>query len=252
MTRDGANECGCSGEAASGDCRRPECAYAREGQAVGTAGCSRLTLVDGSGGPLRGEKPKKSLACIEDQAQEQRPGRGRVAEVLALVGGGSNGQRQERRARPPRDLEAVFAVVSPLWARLDRSGARGRVVAVARRELAAIAGLVGKAVAERLLAERLMRRLVEQGGPAEVRDPVGWFIGRGLPRRADCADPRCDEGLRLDTGGPCETCGYLVADRRALRHQVAAKVDAAMPTAIAMTVSSSVIAMPSPMREALT
>jgi hypothetical protein len=37
----------------------------------------------------------------------------------------------------------------------------------------------------------------------------------------------------MDTGGPCETCGYLVADRRGLRRRVAAKVDASLPHATA-------------------
>jgi hypothetical protein len=92
----------------------------------------------------------------------------------------------------------------------------------ARRELAAIAGVAGDTAAGQVLAGRLMRRLAVQGGPDAVTDPVGWLLVRGLPRRADCGDLRCDEGLRMDTGGPCETCASLVADRRGLRQKVAA------------------------------
>ncbi|MFF0067171.1 hypothetical protein ACFYRC_37880 [Streptomyces sp. NPDC005279] len=98
-------------------------------------------------------------------------------------------------------------------------------------ELAGVAGIVGTAAAGELLAGRLTRRLTDQGGPGAVTDPVGWLIGRGLPRRGGCVDVRCDEGLRMDTGSVCASCTYLVADRRGLRHQVAAVVDAEMPTA---------------------
>jgi hypothetical protein len=101
------------------------------------------------------------------------------------------------------------------------------VVAAARAVLAAVAGLAGPACAEAVLADRL----AEQGGPGAVTDAVGWLIGRGLPRRAVCAGVRCDDGLRLDTGGACETCGFVVADRRSVRRQEAARVDAELPAA---------------------
>ncbi|MGW5609435.1 hypothetical protein ACWEWI_25690 [Streptomyces sp. NPDC003753] len=234
---------GFSGEPPSGCCGRPECACAREdGTAAGTAVAGRLTLVSGSGSPLRGDKREESATNEhQDQGQgqgedggQEQPGQDAAAVLLAAVGSGSSRQRQGRVPRPPRDLETVFAVVEPLWARLERSGARAKVVEVARQELAAVAWVTGEQVAGRVLAHRLQRRLAEQqGGPAGVTDPVGWLIGRGLPRRADCGDPRCDEGMRMDTGGPCETCGYLVADRRSLRRQVAVKVDAALPHATA-------------------
>jgi hypothetical protein len=237
---DGAVTGGFSGEAPSGCCGRPECACAREdGAAAGEVG-GRLTLVGGSGSPLRGDKREESATNEhQDQGQgedggQEQPGRDAAAVLLAAVSSGSSRQRQGRVPRLPRDLETVFAAVEPLWARLERSGARAKVVEVARRELAAVAGVTGQEIAGRVLAHRLQRRLAEQpGGPAGVTDPVGWLIGRGLPRRADCGDLRCDEGLRMDTGGPCETCGYLVADRRVLRRRVAAKVDAALPHATA-------------------
>jgi hypothetical protein len=234
VARDGAVSDGFSGEAPSGYCDRPECACPREDRAAGVTDSGRFTPVGGSGGPLRGDKLKK-FATIE-QAGDLTPGQEQqglaaVAELRVVAGEGSSGQRQGRLPRPPRDLETLFGVlgvVGPLWARLERSGARHRVVQAARRELAAIADVAGPAVAEAVLADRLARRLAAQGGPTAVTDPVGWLIGRGLPRRAECADPRCDEGQRLDKGGPCETCGYLVADRRGLRRQVAEQVDTAM------------------------
>ncbi|MEU5430707.1 hypothetical protein AB0H73_34595 [Streptomyces olivoreticuli] len=60
---------------------------------------------------------------------------------------------------------------------------------------------------------------------------MGWLVGRGLPKRQMCGDVRCDEGLRLDTGGLCETCECLVGARRARRQAIAAAVDTQMPRA---------------------
>ncbi|WP_251023566.1 hypothetical protein [Streptomyces sp. ISL-10] len=133
--------------------------------------------------------------------------------------------------RPPADLRAVLEPVELLWARLDRPYAQRLVEAAVRSELTAVAGYVGWADAGQALADRLTRRLSEQGGTQAVTDPVGWLIRRGLPQRPRCADVRCDEGLRLDTGGDCATCTYLAADRRARRHSVAAAVDTDMPHA---------------------
>lgn len=118
-----------------------------------------------------------------------------------------------------------------VWARLEWSGSRARVIAAVRRELAAIAGVTGAAYAGEVLTDRLERRLAQQGGPSAVADPVGWLLGRGLPRRADCSDVRCDEGLRMDIGTGCAICGDLVAYRRGLRHRLAAQADADLPGA---------------------
>ncbi|WP_265569159.1 hypothetical protein [Streptomyces hygroscopicus] len=83
--------------------------------------------------------------------------------------------------------------------------------------------------APRVLAARLTDRLEEVGGEALVRDPMGWLLGRGLVQRAACPDLRCDDGIRLDTGTDRPTCGNIVHTRRALRAQVAARVEAEMP-----------------------
>ncbi|MFE2551959.1 hypothetical protein ACFXGI_25895 [Streptomyces sp. NPDC059355] len=194
---------GLSGEGRPGSGGLPERAGGREEQAqapAGGAAAVRPTPVDAEhGGPLRGEKP-----------QQQRKG---VPVPL-----------------PPTDLLAVLAPVRALWQRLGRPYARRLVQAAVRRELSAVAGFAGLADAPAVLAERLTRRLVAQGGPGAVADPAGWLIGRGLPQQRGCGDVRCDEGLRLD-GGTCATCEYLLDDRRAMRHGIAAEVDARMPGA---------------------
>ncbi|MET8824073.1 hypothetical protein [Streptomyces rochei] len=79
--------------------------------------------------------------------------------------------------------------------------------------------------AERILNRRLRRRIADQG-ETPVLDPVGWLIGRALPRRSMCPDLRCDDGHRMDTGADCEACLLLHSDRRALRHRAAVKVAA--------------------------
>ncbi len=219
---------GFSGEGRGKSCGRPERAGAREDQAApGNAG-ARLTLVGGASGPLRGEQPKKSSAINGRKSGEQSGSAGQALPVGSL----SQGSQQRGRAPLPSvDLRAVLAPVQLLWARLGRSSTRRMIESAVRVELATMAGLVGHADAGEALSERLTRRLAADGGPAAVRDPVGWLVGRGLPQRRFCGDVRCDESMRLDTGGQCATCEYLVADRRARRHQVAAAVDAQMPHA---------------------
>ncbi|WP_326693218.1 hypothetical protein OIE63_39555 (plasmid) [Streptomyces sp. NBC_01795] len=127
----------------------------------------------------------------------------------------------------------MFEVVAPLWARLERSGARHRILTAARRELATLTAWMPHPKAAEWLADRLMRHLTTQGGPETVCDPVGWLLKRGLPARTGCSDVRCIEGIRMDTGQDCPSCAYLVADRRALRKSVAEQVGAEMPQASA-------------------
>ncbi|MFE9539735.1 hypothetical protein [Streptomyces sp. NPDC006691] len=99
-------------------------------------------------------------------------------------------------------------------------------------ELDRVVGFVDRTDAPQVLADRLARRLREQvrlGTP--IGDPVGWLIGRGLPQRQLCAEPRCDEGSLLDSGRACPRCEDRRFDRRAQRRAVAVAVDAAMPGA---------------------
>ncbi|MEV7253292.1 hypothetical protein [Streptomyces cyaneofuscatus] len=220
---------GFSGEGRGGFGDLPDRACEREDQAVHGEAAAQLTLIDGEGGPLRGEQPKKSPVVKGETGS-----RGLVAggRVRVLEGEGQGRQQQGRVALPSLDLRAVLAPVRLVWARLERPAVRRLVEAAARTELAQVVGFAGPADAPQILADRLARRLESQmrlGGP--ITDPVGWLIGRGLPQRQLCAEPRCDEGSLLDSGRDCPRCEDRQADSRATRHAVAAAVDAATPGA---------------------
>ncbi|MEU9321442.1 hypothetical protein [Streptomyces sp. NPDC048295] len=181
------------------------------------------------GSPLRGEQPKKSPSI-----SSEKPGRGPVAgaPVRTVDGGGQGRQQRGRVALPSEDLQAVFAPVDLVWARLERRSARKLVEAAARRELARVVGFAGRADAPQVLADRVARRLEDQmrlHGP--IKDPVGWLIGLALPQRQRCGDVRCDDRLLLDSGQDCPRCAEKQDDRRDQRRAVAAAVDAAMPGA---------------------
>ncbi|WP_326672597.1 hypothetical protein [Streptomyces canus] len=81
----------------------------------------------------------------------------------------------------------------------------------------------------RTQARLLADRLAETGGEALVDRPYPWLIRRGLVQRQACADHRCDDGIRLDTGGECENCGNVLHIRRARRAKIAAHVDRELP-----------------------
>ncbi|MEV4871502.1 hypothetical protein [Streptomyces syringium] len=165
----------------------------------------------GGPGPLRGEQHQK----VGSQT-----GRGGVPPT---AGGGV-----PLRWSLPQGLERVLAPVQFEWARIGRSGGRARVRAAVGAELRRVGGIVGSERAEVVLAERLERRLfVQQRQP--VRDPVGWFLGRGLPQRAECYAISCDDGVRMDTGLVCSSCELLIGDRKALRRQVARAVTETEP-----------------------
>lgn len=213
---------GFSGEGRGGFCGLPDRAGSREDQARDARARGPLTLVTGEAGPLRGDKPKKSVPL------------GKLPEELrtspAAARRATPGARQRGTvAPPPEDLKIALAPVRQLWARLDRPYARDLITGAVRDELAKAAGYAGRAAADDVLADRLSRRLLAQGGPLAVIDPVGWLISRGLPQRPGCSDVRCDERLRLDTGDKCATCTYLIDDRRAQRRRIAAAVDAELP-----------------------
>ncbi|MGW1819473.1 hypothetical protein ACWCQM_38720 [Streptomyces sp. NPDC002125] len=222
---------GFSGEGRGGFGDLPDRACEREDQAVDGDGAARLTLVDGEGGPLRGEQPKKS-PVVEGGKDGCGPVAGGSERVLE--GEGQGRQQRGRVALPSLDLRAVLAPVKLVWARLESRGTRCLVEAKVRAELARVTGFAGSGDAPQILADRLARRLENQmrlGGP--ITDPVGWLIGRGLPQIRLCAEPRCDEGSLLDSGRDCPRCEDRQADSRATRHAVGAAVDAAMPGASA-------------------
>ncbi|MFB6946302.1 MULTISPECIES: hypothetical protein [unclassified Streptomyces] len=122
-------------------------------------------------------------------------------------------------------LRVALGPVSWLWERLS-GWQQDQVEEAAKAELARLEGLLAvRGGAPRLLADRLE----ETGGEARVDKPFGWLIGRGLVRRPSCTDRRCDDGIRLDTGGECENCGNVVHIRRARRAKIAAQIDRELP-----------------------
>ncbi|MFI1204837.1 hypothetical protein ACH4VR_36330 [Streptomyces sp. NPDC020883] len=93
-----------------------------------------------------------------------------------------------------------------------------------RAELHRLRSVLGEqADVERVLRRRLALRMQEQGA-VPVKDPVGWFIGRGLPQRQHCPERRCDDGRLMHNGTDCEACRWLVWDKRALRTSVAQRL----------------------------
>ncbi|MBD3934856.1 hypothetical protein IF129_25250 [Streptomyces chumphonensis] len=202
----------CSGvaEGVAGErCREDACA--REDRVPADDADDRPTAVGGKAGPLRGEQPIHPLP-------QQRKQSGVAA------------WRKARARQIPPDAVAVLGGLAwPLWDRLKRGGAQARVLRGVRQELTAIAGVVGQELAQTVLTQRLEGRLVAAGGADEVTDPVGWLLARGLPRRGECPDVRCDEGLLMDTGTPCAACEVRIGDRRAVRQQLAAQVTAEQP-----------------------
>ncbi|MFL4909395.1 hypothetical protein ACJ6WF_40985 [Streptomyces sp. MMS24-I2-30] len=218
--------CGFSGEGRGAEGRRPERACAGEDQAAdGETGVAGLGSPVAEGGPLRGEQPKESPV---DELVEQRAAGAVAGGRPKAVGGG---KAQQRRVGLPADLRLRVALgpVAWLWERLS-GWQQDQVEAAAKAELAQLAGLgVAPEGAPRLLADRLTDRLAETGGEALVDKPYGWLIRRGLPQRQACSHRKCDDGVRLDTGGDCENCGNVIHLRRARRARIGADIDRELP-----------------------
>ncbi|MFJ7416357.1 hypothetical protein ACIQWZ_36990 [Streptomyces sp. NPDC098077] len=219
-------DCGSSGEGRGGEGRQPERVYVREDQAVdGETAAAKAGSPMVGGGPLRGEKPKKSPVDEREATRTAGPGAGGRPKAV------SGGKAQQRRVGLPADLGLRVALrpVSWLWERLS-GWQQDQVAAAAKAELSQLAGLgVTAERAPRLLADRLTGRLEETGGEALIKKPFGWLIGRGLVRRPSCTDRRCDDGTRLDTGGECGNCGNVVHIRRARRARTATEIDRELP-----------------------
>ncbi|MEU9271214.1 hypothetical protein AB0E04_38100 [Streptomyces sp. NPDC048251] len=123
-------------------------------------------------------------------------------------------------------MRVALGPVSGLWERLS-GWQQDQVEAAAKAEVKRLAGmLMQPAAAPRLLADRLSDRLEESGGDALVESPYAWLIRRGLVQRQACSDGRCDDGIRLDTGGDCLSCASVIADRRAVRARIRAEAAA--------------------------
>ncbi|MFF8993974.1 hypothetical protein ACF09H_29420 [Streptomyces sp. NPDC014983] len=197
VEEEGAGDGGFSGSAVGGGGGLPERVRARED----VAGTSPPQGGAGAG-PLRGEKPGQ-LPSGEGKFGKQRRVFGPAASV-------------------PEELSEALAPVAELWSQIGRSSTRWWLAGLVRGEVGRLRGLVGSELAQRVLAERLQRRMDEQRSP--VGDLVGWLVKRGLPQRPGCWSQVCDEGLRMDTRGACESCEVLVGDRRGLRQRVAEQV----------------------------
>ncbi len=179
-----------------------------------------MTVVDGGADPLRGEKPDLLLA----EGESGSPASASTLQAWRDASGGP----PPVWAQVPKGLERVLEPVAMVWGRLDRLTTRRYVTKVVRARLGEISGACGPQVdAERILRERLKRRLTEQG-TVPITDPVGWLVGRALPRRAVCPDGRCDDGRRMDTRADCAACQMLVLDGRALRSRAFAKATTAL------------------------
>lgn len=214
--------CSFSGEGRGAEGRRPERACVREDQAA----VAELAPPVAEDGPLRGEKPEESPV-------ERRDGQraaGAVAGGWPRAVGWEKAQ-QQRRVGLPADLGLRVALgpVTGLWERLS-GWQQGQVMAAAQAELTRLASMLERPeMAPRLLADRFTDRLEETGGEILVDRPFPWLMRRGLVQRQACSDRRCDDGIRLDTGGECENCGNVVHIRRARRAKIAAEVDRELP-----------------------
>ncbi|MEU9127800.1 hypothetical protein AB0D08_06740 [Kitasatospora sp. NPDC048540] len=188
-------------------------------QEVVVGGCSRVAATS---------VPRDAGTREPDRAPAARPGRGRGSAGRTDVNPGR--RPWPAGGRLPQDVQQALHPVAALWSRV-RPGARAVVVAAARSELNRISVWSGTEHASEVLRERLGQRLENQERSARVTDPVGWLLRRGLPQRVECPRPSCDGGIRLDTGGDCETCRMRVADRRSVRRILAAEIAAERPDA---------------------
>ncbi|MFH8470878.1 hypothetical protein [Streptomyces sp. NPDC017991] len=125
--------------------------------------------------------------------------------------------------RLPDDLAEGLTPVGTLWASIPRASTRQWLARLARCEVSRIAGHVGPQAAQRVLSERLTRRLTEQL-PHSVVDAAGWLVKRGLPQRQTCWSLMCDDGVRIDTGHTCQSCETLMHDLRARRRGITEQI----------------------------
>ncbi|MEU5583044.1 hypothetical protein ABZ791_36225 [Streptomyces huasconensis] len=218
---------GFSGEGRRAEGRRPGRACAGKDQVVDgedAAVGSASTVAEG--GPLRGEQPKESP--VDERGEQRVAGAGAGGRPKAV--GWDKAQQQRRVGLPARPaLQVALGPVAGLWAQLS-GWQQDQVQAAAEAEIKRLEGLLERrGGGPRLLADRLTYRLKETGGEALVHRPYGWLIRRGLVQRQACTDRRCDDGIRLDTGGECENCGNVVHLRRARRAKIAAQIDRELP-----------------------
>ncbi|WP_185993822.1 hypothetical protein [Streptomyces benahoarensis] len=177
------------------------------------------------GGPLRGEQPK--TPPTPDASDLPAAGRGAAHEPKHA----SERARRQPRAGLPADLRLRVALgpVAGLWRQLG-GWQQDQVAAATKTELARLSSMLEQpGDAPQVLADRLTDRLAETGGETWVSTPFGWLTHRGLKQRPACSDRRCDDGIRLDTGGDCGTCGNMIHLRRAHRARIGTDLDREQP-----------------------
>ncbi|MFJ7004177.1 hypothetical protein ACIQWY_29730 [Streptomyces albidoflavus] len=150
------------------------------------------------------------------------PGRGR----RRAKGGPLRGEKHRQFGREFTDEQMLAAGLGPvIWLCKDLTrGQRAILRNVVGQEGILLAGLVGPLRVSGVLADRLRRRLDDVGGEALVRDPYAWVLRVGLRQRPGCADRRCDDCTRLDTGAACETCLDAVRASRARRQEARERI----------------------------
>ncbi len=202
----GAADMGFSGSAVRGCDGLPERACAGEDHPSQAPVGGASSAAEES--PLRGEKPKPTSS-----SQGHRLKRAALASVVSV----------------PEDLQVALEPLRRLWGRLGWPSTSKWLARSVRLEVTRLRNLIGAEHAQQALAARLDRRLGLQG-TQPVNDLAGWLLHRGLPQRQQCWSHLCDDGARLDTGGPCESCDCLIGDRRGLRQAAAAAVADQYPT----------------------
>lgn len=224
VSSEGSGGVGFSGNAVEGDHRLRSGAHEREEPHAD----DETSRAASGPGPLRGEK-RTSLPETFRSSPVRHGVRRAQGKAASYRGQGP----------VPAYVVSVLAPVWGLWERLDRPRARQLVEQAVAAELEAVRSVLGPCDAELVLAERLAARVDEQQG-VPVRDPVGWLVGRGLPKRPGCWSATCDDGVDMAGGEACRACGARAEGRRAGRAQVAREVRALMPDAAPSEISAEV------------
>lgn len=176
-------------------------------------------------GPLRGEQPN----TFPIPSQHQQPATAGAGHTRTGSGKVPGPRLPRRRLVQVPELGDALRPVGWLWDRLS-GWQQQQIETAARAELVRLAGLVPLPQdAPRALAERLEARIAQSRGLVMIRQPYPWLLHRALVQRPACSDTRCDDGISLDTGQACESCGNVIHLRRAHRARLGAELDQEQP-----------------------
>ncbi|MFD4756357.1 hypothetical protein [Streptomyces sp. NPDC058426] len=216
---------GFSGGADLGSSPSPERVCAGEEPALSEEAEDRCGSSGAGEGPLRGEQPN-TLPIPSHNQQHATPG---AAHTSIGSGRVPNPRLPRRRLAQVPELSEALRPVTWLWDRLS-GWQQQQIETAARAELVRLAGLVALPQdAPRALAERLEARIAQSRGLVMIRQPYPWLLHRALVQRPACTDRRCDDGISLDTGQACESCGNVIHLRRAHRSRLGAELDQEQP-----------------------